>query len=152
MLCPSFYDQILVGVLRQMQKALVYCQCLIFYAGLVEMVKGAARVSGTGLVKKKKKRIQAGKKTEKKSSFTSKLSWGNGIEHVMSSQFTLCPVCAFFALASLHSKQGVTVTIWWACDIPSTDRKQRERMRTLVIIALSLFRTRRTPHIDMRCN
>lgn len=75
MLRPSFYDQILVGVLRQMQKALVYCQCLIFYAGLVEMVKGAARVSGTGLVKKKKKkRIQAGKKTEKKSSFTSKLS------------------------------------------------------------------------------
>lgn len=55
MLRPSFYDQILVGVLRQMQKALVYCQCLIFYAGLVEMVKGAARVSGTGLVKKKKK-------------------------------------------------------------------------------------------------
>lgn len=54
MLRPSFYDQILVGVLRQMQKALVYCQCLIFYAGLVEMVKGAARVSGTGLVKKKK--------------------------------------------------------------------------------------------------
>lgn len=55
MLRPSFYDQILVGVLRQMQKALAYCQCLIFYAGLVEMVKGAARVSGTGLVKKKKK-------------------------------------------------------------------------------------------------
>lgn len=68
MLRPSFYDQILVGVLRQMQKALVYCQCLIFYAGLVEMVKGAARVSGTGLVKKKK-RIQAGKKTEKKKFF-----------------------------------------------------------------------------------
>lgn len=69
MLRPSFYDQILVGVLRQMQKALVYCQCLIFYAGLVEMVKGAARVSGTGLVKKKKKKNTSWKENRKKKFF-----------------------------------------------------------------------------------
>lgn len=66
MLRPSFYDQILVGVLRQMQKALVYCQCLVFYAGLVEMVKGAARVRGTGLVKKKKKEYKLERKQKKK--------------------------------------------------------------------------------------
>lgn len=72
----------------------------------------------------------------------------------VNSRFVLCVLFLLLQVCiQKNATVGVIVTIWWACDIPSTGRKQKERDVDFGdILALSLFRTHQTSHIDMRCN